>query len=80
MQKADEGDDDLDRDLLRKIANLQQDGGEGDAEAQLFRKPFSRVKGFYGRERRMSKGLKHCIGGLVRGYRGVRHCLRRYRG
>ena len=79
MQKADGGDDDLARYLLRRIANLQQDGGEGDTEVQLFRKLFSRVKGFYGRERRMFKGLKRYIGGLVRGYRGIRHCLRRYR-
>ena len=80
MQKADEGDDDLARDLLRRIANLQQDGGEGDAEAQLFGKIFSRVRGFLGRGKKVFKRIRRRIGGLVRGYRGFRRCIRRYRG
>ena len=80
MQKADEGDGDLARDLLRRIANLQQDGGEGDAEAQLFGKIFSRVRGFLGRGRKVFKRIRRRIGGLVRGYRGFRRCIRRNRG
>ena len=80
MQKADEGDDELAKDLLRRIANLQQEGGEGDAEAQIFGKLFKRVRGFFGRGRKMFRGLKNRVGGLVRGYRRVRTCMRRFRG
>ena len=80
MQKADEGDDDLARDLLKRIANLQQDGGEGDAEAQLFGKIFRGVRKFIGRGRKVFKRIRGRIGGLVRGFRGFKRCVGRYRG
>ena len=35
MQKADDGDEDLAKDMLKRIANLQEEGGDGDAEAQF---------------------------------------------
>ena len=79
MQKADEGDDDLAKDLIRRIAKLEQDGGEGDAEAQFFGKIFRGVRKFFGRGRKIFRGLKRRVGGLVRGYRRVRNCMRRYR-
>ena len=35
MQKADDGDEDLAKDMLKRITNLQEEGGDGDAEAQF---------------------------------------------
>ena len=78
VQKAQEGDDELARDLLRRIANLQQEGGDGDAEAQFFKRIFKGVRKFFKRGRGIFRGIRRRVGGLVRGYRGIRRCMRRY--
>ena len=44
MQKADDGDEDLAKDMLKRIANLQEDCGDGDAEAQFLQRIFRRVR------------------------------------
>ena len=83
MQKADEGDDDLAKDMLKRIANLQEDGGDGDAEAQFFRRIFRRarryVKRYWKRPRRLYRRIRQRVGRLVRGYRSIRRCVRKKR-
>ena len=44
IQKADDGDEDLAKDMLKRIANLQEEGGDSNAEAQLFRRVFRRAR------------------------------------
>ena len=44
IQKADEGDEDLAKDILKRIANLQEEGWDGDVEAQFLRRIFRRVR------------------------------------
>ena len=77
MQKADDGDDDLAKDLLRRIANLQGED-DGDAEAQFFKSIFRGVRKLWKRGRSAFKRIRRRVGGLVRGYRNVRRCMRRY--
>ena len=36
VQKADDGDEDLAKNMLKRITDLQEEGGDSDAEAQLF--------------------------------------------
>ena len=81
MQKADDGDDDLAKDMLRRIANKQQDDGD-DAEAQFFRRIFRRARRIFRRyvrkPRRFIRRVRRGVGRLIRGYRRIRQCVRRY--
>ena len=80
MQRADDGDDDLAKDMLRRIANLQGED-DGDAEAQFFGKllrGFRGIRKFWKRGRKMFKRVRRRFGGVVRGYRGIKRCVRRY--
>ena len=76
LQKADDGDDELARDLLKRIANVQEDG-DGDAEAQFFRRLFKRVRRVWGRGRRFFRKIRGGIGRIYRGYKKIRRCIGR---
>jgi hypothetical protein len=88
MQKADDGDEDLAKDMLKRIANLQEEGGDGDAEAEFFgrllKKPsrfvrrfLSRRKKIYRKIRRRYSRIRQRFGSMIRGYRRIRNCVRR---
>ena len=76
LQKADEGDDELAKDLLKRIANVQEDG-DGDAEAQFFKSLFRRVRKVWGRGRRFFKKIRRGVGRIYRGYKKIRRCIGR---
>ena len=82
MQKADEGDEDLAKDMLKRIANLQEEGGDGDVEAQFLRRIFRRVRKsvrrflrrpmrIYRRIRKRYSRIRRMFGRMVRGYRKI---------
>ena len=74
MQKADDGDEELAKDLLKRIANVQED----DVEAQFFKRIFKRARKVWGRGRRWFKKIRRGIGRVYRGYRNIKRCFRRY--
>ena len=76
LQKADEGDDELAKDLLKRIANVQEDG-DGDAEAQFFKSLFRRVRKVWGRGRKFFKKIRRGVGRIYRGYKKIRRCIGR---
>ena len=90
MQKADDGDEDLARDMLKRIAKLQEEGGDSDAEAQFFRKIFRRARRFVRRHwrrprkfirrirRRFRKTVRRGFGRAIRFYRMFKRCARRF--
>ena len=73
MQKADDGDEELAKNLLKRIANAQED----DAEAQFFRRLFRKARKIWGRGRRFFKKIRRGVGRIYRGYRNIRKCIRR---
>ena len=77
IERADEGDDELAKDLLRRIANVQEDG-DGDAEAQFFKSIFKKARRIWGRGKRFFKKIRRGVGRVYRGYRNIRRCIKRY--
>ena len=75
MQKADEGDDELAKDLLKRIANVQED----DVEAQFFKRLFRRAKRIWRGGKRYFKKIRRGIGRIYRGYKKIRRCIGNYR-
>ena len=76
MQKADDGDDELAKELIKRMANAQED----DADAQFFRRIFKRARKVWRRGRRYFKKIRSGVGRIYRGYKNIRNCVRRYRG
>ena len=74
MQRADEGDEELAKNLLKRIANAQED----DAEAQFFKRLFKGVRKIWKRGRSFFKRVRSRFGRIYRGYKTVRRCIRRY--
>ena len=79
VQKAEEGDDELAKDLIRRIVKVQQEGGD-DAEAQFFGKILRKARGFFKRGRGFIRGIRNRVGRIYRGYKGIKNCVRQYRG
>ena len=89
IQKADEGDEDLAKDTLKRITNLQKEGGDGDVEAQFLRRIFRRVSKsvrrflrrpmrIYRRIRKRYSRIRRMFGRMVHGYRKIRSCVRSF--
>ena len=81
IQKADDGDDDLAKGVLIRIANLQEEGMANNAEAQFFQRVLRRVRRFvrryWRRPRRLYRRVRRGLGRLIHGYRRIRHCVRK---
>ena len=89
IQKSDDGDEDLAKDMLKRIAKLQEEGGDGDVEAQFLRRVFRRVKKsvrrflrrpmkIYRRIRKRYSKIRRMFGHMVRDYRRIRGCVRSF--
>ena len=68
MQEADDGDEELAKNLLKRIANAQED----DAEAQFFRRLFRKV-----RSKRFFKKIRRGVGRFYRCCKNIKRCIRR---
>ena len=68
MQKADDGDDELAKELIKRMANAQED----DADAQFFKRIFKRARKVWKRSRKIRK----VIGSIYRGYKVISDCVR----
>ena len=77
IERADEDDDELGKDLLRRIANVQ----DGDAEAQFFKRMFRGAKKLFNKiKRRGTKTynkIRSSVGRVYRAYKGIRRCIKR---
>lgn len=73
MRKADNGDEDLAKDMLRRVANKQQDDGD-TAETQFFRKLIKLVKR---KPKQFMQKVRQYIGRLLRTYRKMKKCIGR---
>lgn len=74
MQKADDGDEDLAKDMLRRIANKQQDDGD-NVETQFFRKFIKMVKR---KPKQFMRKVRQYVGHLLRAYKKMRQCIGRH--